>query len=178
MREDLLLAGLGGQGVLFAGQLFAHAALRAGLEVCWFPSYTPEVRGGESVCTVVVADGPVGSPVVGRPHNLILMDPHAAANYLPRSAPGALAVINTSLVQLADYPQSVEILPVPALALAAQLGNERAANLVMLGAFLARKPVLKLEYVRRALEELMADHPLLPTNLRALQVGWQMHLPT
>jgi 2-oxoglutarate ferredoxin oxidoreductase subunit gamma len=173
MREDVFLAGLGGQGVLLAGQILAQAALRAGLEVCWFPAYSPEVRGGEATCTVVVADGPVGSPLVGRPRSLALMDAGSPERHLPRAAACAVAVVNASLCPEPPEPEGVTVVRVPANDLALEAGSERSVNLVMLGAILALRPVLSLAQVEEALTEALPfrRRHLAEANIAALRLG-------
>jgi len=174
-REDVFLAGLGGQGVLLAGQILAQGGLRAGFEVSWFPAYSPEVRGGEATCTVIIADGPVGSPIVGRPHALVLMDAGSVERHLWRAARGAVAVINSSMV--ADQPQvdGVTVISVPANELAEAAGSERSVNLVMLGALLAVRSVLPLGEVEAALLDVLPAHRRASAgvNIEALRAGYQ-----
>lgn len=174
-REDVFLAGLGGQGVLLAGQILAQAALRTGLEVSWFPAYSPEVRGGEATCTVVMADGPVGSPIVGRPHALVLMDAGSAERHLPRAAPGAVAVINSSMVTSPPRPEGVRVVPVPANELAKAVGSERSVNLVMMGALLAVRPVVALGEVEAAVLDVLPAHrrASASVNIEALRAGYR-----
>jgi 2-oxoglutarate ferredoxin oxidoreductase subunit gamma len=173
MREDVFMVGLGGQGVLLAGEILARAATLSGLEVSWFPAYSPEVRGGEATCTVVLADGPVGSPIVGRPHNLVLMDGGGVVHHLPRAAEPTLAVVNSSLASDVPARGGLTLVLVPANDLAVALGNERAVNMVMLGAFLAAMPVVTLEQCEAAVTEALgARRPkLVPINLEALRAG-------
>ena len=146
MREDIFLAGIGGQGILLAGQLLLQAAMKAGLQGSGLPIYMPEVRGGETTITVVIADGPSGSPIIGRPHNLLLMDANSAANYVPRAAAGALVILNSSLVEAWPERDDVEVVLVPATDLAREAGSERAGNMAMVGAFLACKPLYSVEH--------------------------------
>ncbi|MCX7599520.1 MAG: 2-oxoacid:acceptor oxidoreductase family protein [Armatimonadetes bacterium] len=174
-RQDVFLAGLGGQGVLLAGQILAQAALRSGLEVSWFPAYSPEVRGGEATCTVVMADGPVGSPIVGRPRALVLMDAGSVERHLPRAAEGAIAVINSSLAPDPPRPDGVRVITVPANELAQAAGSERSANLVMLGALLAVRPVVALSEVEAAVLDALPAHrrSSAGVNIEALRAGYR-----
>src|SRR3990172_1760380 len=110
---DLVIAGFGGQGVLFAGQLLAHAALDAGLQTTWMPSYGPEMRGGTANCTVVVADGPIGSPVVGRPQAVIALNLPSLDRFEPLVAPGGLLVVNTSLVDRDVARTDLDVVAIP-----------------------------------------------------------------
>ncbi|MBC7286827.1 MAG: 2-oxoacid:acceptor oxidoreductase family protein [Armatimonadetes bacterium] len=173
MRHDIFLAGLGGQGILFAGELLARAAVCEGLEVTWVPNYEPEVRGGAAMCTVVIANGRVGSPIVTRPHHLILMEQRAVDEYLSTAADGGLALVNSSLARADSGTGAVTIIRVPATELARSAGDERSANVVMLGALLALRPIVKLESVRHAIAEAAASRgpEAVRINLCALQQG-------
>ncbi len=175
MRHDIFLAGLGGQGVLLAGQLLLEAAVRRGLQGSWLPAYMPEVRGGEATCTVVIADGPPGSPIVGRPHNLLLMDAHSVERYLPTAAEGALVIVNTSLAPVPECSGSLDVVPIPATELAAEAGSERATNMVMLGALLARRSIVPLEELAEVMrEKVQSRNPeLARANERALHAGFE-----
>ena len=173
MRQDFFFAGLGGQGVLFAGQALAHAAMLSGLEVTWVPAYEPEVRGGAVMCTVVVADGSVGSPIVMRPHNLALMEQRAVDKHLASAADGALVIINQSLAEVPQGVDGVRIVAVPANELAAEAGSERCANIVVLGVLLSLRPVVEPEVVETALEQSTPAHrrEMAEINVAALRLG-------
>ena len=175
MRHDFFFAGLGGQGVMFAGQVLARAAMAEGLEVTWVPEYEPEVRGGAAMCTVVVAAGSVGSPIVKRPHNLVLLEQRAVEKHLARAADGAVVIVNTDLARPPDGAEAVQVVGLPANQLAAKAGSERCANVVALGALLALRPVVSLDAARDALLESLAARgkQLSDTNLRALELGYQ-----
>ncbi len=176
MRQEVFMAGMGGQGVLLAGQILAQAALEAGLELSWFPLYSPEVRGGWVTCTLVIADGEVGSPVVGRPQKMILMDGIAVDNYLDRIHSGGLAIINTSLASGEVNRDDIELVTIPATDIAAQLGSEQATNMVLLGAYVQASGVVELQAVEQALHRVLPErhHDYIPTNVAALQRGAQL----
>jgi 2-oxoglutarate ferredoxin oxidoreductase subunit gamma len=173
MREEVFMAGLGGQGVVLAGQLLAQAATNADLEVSWFPMYSPEVRGGEATCTLVYADQRVGSPVCGRPRAVMLMDPLAIANHIGVCAPGGLAVLNTSLGIVPIQRADLTVIPVPADDIAAEAGSERAMNMVMLGAYLGVKRPELVAVAIAALAEVLPErhHRHMPMNAEALRRG-------
>ncbi len=176
MRQEVFMAGMGGQGVLLAGQLLAQAALEAGLELSWFPLYSPEVRGGRATCTLVIADGEVGSPVVGRPQGMILMDGIAVANHLGRIHSNGLAVINTSLASGEVNRDDIKLVAIAGTDIAAQVGSERAANMALLGAYVQVSGVVELRVVEQALYRVLPKrhHDYIPTNIAALQRGAQL----
>lgn len=173
MQVALLISGFGGQGVMFAGQLLAYAAMEQQLEVTWIPSYGPEMRGGTAHCFVVISDEPIGSPMVRHPDAALLMNTPSVHKYEQIVASGGLLVYNQSLITVPPTRTDVTLLPIPATQEAETLGSPRLANMVMLGAAMTRIPVVRIESLRAALSAHLPAHhrDLLPANERALQVG-------
>lgn len=173
MTFDVTIAGFGGQGVLFAGQLLAHAALDAGLHTTWYPSYGPEMRGGTANCTVVIGDGPIGSPVVARPQAAIVMNLPSFVRYEPLVRPGGVLVVNASLVERESDREDIGAIAILADDVAAELGHPRLANMVLVGALLSRLPVLGVEAVAATLTRVLPERHrhLLSANLAALAQG-------
>jgi len=176
MRQEVFMAGMGGQGVLLAGQLLAQAALEAGLELSWFPLYSPEVRGGRATCTLVIADDEVGSPVVGQPGSMILMDGIAVDNHLNRARVGGLAVVNSSLAGDEVNRDDIDLVAIAATDIAAQLGSERATNMVLLGAYVAATELVEPKLIEETLYQVLPEryYDYIPTNAAALQRGAQL----
>jgi 2-oxoglutarate ferredoxin oxidoreductase subunit gamma len=175
MERSTILAGFGGQGLLFAGHVLAEAALRDGLDVSWMPSYGPEMRGGTASCTVIVADRPIGSPVVDIADGVIALNPPSLMKYEPIIAPGGLLLVNTSLIEMEPTRRDVEICPIACSALARRAGDDRLIGIVALGALLARRPVVKRGTLEAALSALVARaHPELhAANLAAFRAGYE-----
>ncbi len=173
MQTEIIIAGFGGQGVLFAGQLLAYAAMDEGREVTWIPSYGPEMRGGTANCTVVIADEEIGSPLVRHPQALVVMNLPSMDKYEAVLKPGGLLVANASLVNRPPYRRDIRYVPAPASAIAEELGDRRMTNMVLLGSLLANLPVISLEAVDRALQAHLPvrHHRLLPLNMQALRRG-------
>jgi len=173
MQTEIVFAGFGGQGVLFAGQLMAYAALAEGREVTWIPSYGPEMRGGTANCTVIVSDEEIGSPIVRNPQAVIAMNLPSLDKYESLVKPGGVLVINSSIVNRKATRKDIRVVEVPANEVAEELGNQRLANMVLLGALLANLPVLPVEAVEKALKEHLPErhHKLLPSNYKALRDG-------
>lgn len=173
MHTEIFIAGFGGQGVLFAGQLLAYAAMDQGREVTWFPSYGPEMRGGTANCTVIISDEEIGSPLVRHPKAVITMNLPSLDKYEEFVQPGGVLVVNTSMVDRAVQRSDLIAVPLPANAIAEELGDKRMVNMVLLGGLLANLPVLPLA----ALEHALRDHlpprhkNLLARNLEALHRG-------
>jgi 2-oxoglutarate ferredoxin oxidoreductase subunit gamma len=173
MQTEIMIAGFGGQGVLFAGQLIAYAALDEGKETTWFPSYGPEMRGGTANCTVIVADEEIGSPFVRNPQAVIAMNQPSLDKYEPLVRPGGILVVNSSIAERASYREDIHVLQIPGNAIAEQLGEKRMTNMVLLGALLSALPVMPVEAIERALAAHLPERhqKLLPLNYRALRAG-------
>ena len=170
MRQEVRLAGYGGQGIVLAGQLLGKAAaLYDGKEAVFTQSYGPEARGGASSADLVISDGPVDYPLVSRPNFLVAMFQEAYERYRPEMAPGGLLVIDTDLVK----PSADEgpYRAVPATRLAEGLGKKIVANVVMLGFFTAVSGLVRREAVEAALRSSLAPR-LLDLNLRAFATGY------
>jgi 2-oxoglutarate ferredoxin oxidoreductase subunit gamma len=173
MQKEYLFAGFGGQGIMFAGQLLAYAAMDYGLEVTWIPSYGPEMRGGTAHCVVVISDKPIGSPIVAHTSAALVFNNPSFNKYEPVVRPGGLLVSNASLISHRGNRQDISYLEVPATTLAGELGEVKVANMVMLGAALAGEDALPLEIVKRALENHSKARAskLLAVNFEALDRG-------
>ena len=172
--EEIIIAGFGGQGIIMTGKLLAQAAMKAGKEVTYIPSYGAEVRGGTANCMVIIADQPIACPVVGRADSLIVMNRASFIKFAPRLKNGGLLVLNSSLID--SWPginPTIDIIAVPADQLAGELGNPRVANLVALGAYLQRRGILTAETAVAALPDVFAErhHKILPLNAKALHRG-------
>ncbi len=173
MQTEIIIAGFGGQGVLFAGQLLAYAGMDKGLEVTWIPSYGPEMRGGTANCTVIIADEEIGSPMVRNPQAVIAMNLPSLDKYESLVRPGGVLVVNSSIIDRPVKRTDIKVARVPGNEIAEELGDRRMTNMVMLGALLANLPVLPPEALEKALKEhLPARHQkLLPLNSQALHKG-------
>jgi 2-oxoglutarate ferredoxin oxidoreductase subunit gamma len=173
MQHAFLFSGFGGQGVMFVGQLVAYAGMAEGLNVTWIPSYGPEMRGGTAHCYVILSEKQIGSPMVTHPEIAVLFNEPSFDKYEPLVAEEGLLVMNSSLYTRESLRDDIEILAVPATKIADELGNTRLANVVMLGALLARRPVITLKSVEQALEDHLPAHrqELLGLNKRALEKG-------
>ncbi|WP_322509240.1 2-oxoacid:acceptor oxidoreductase family protein [Anaerolinea sp.] len=173
MQTEIIVSGFGGQGVLFAGQLLSYAAMDAGKEVTWIPSYGPEMRGGTANCTVVISDEEIGSPLVKHPQAVIAMNLPSLDKYEPLVKSAGVLIVNASMVNRQPARTDIHWVMVPGNEIAEELGDRRMTNMVMLGALLANLPILSLEALVRTLEAHMpARHQrLLPLNIEAIKRG-------
>lgn len=176
MQEEVIFAGFGGQGVLFAGQLLSYAAMHEGKHVTWIPSYGPEMRGGTANCTVVVSDEPIGSPLTSRPSVVVAFNNPSVLKYQDVVKPGGLLVINSSIVDVEPERTDITVLRVPATDIANELGEVRMTNMILSGAMLAARSMVTVETLSETLKEKLPKrkHHLLPRNLEAIQRGVQL----
>ena len=173
MQTEIIFAGFGGQGVLFAGQVLAYAAMDNGLEVTWIPSYGPEMRGGTANCTVIISDEEIGSPQVRHPAVVVAMNLPSLDKYEPLVKAGGYLIVNASMVDRAVTRTDIHTVLVPANEISESLGSKKMTNMVLLGALLANVPLLPLEAVEKSLREHLPEkhHKLLPMNYQALREG-------
>jgi 2-oxoglutarate ferredoxin oxidoreductase subunit gamma len=170
--EDVVMAGFGGQGLMFIGKLLAYSAMKEGKYVTWIPSYGPEIRGGTANCTVVVSSEEIGSPVTSHPRAVIVMNNPSLEAFEPKLQTNGLLLISSSLVNRQTTRKDIKIVAVPASELAVSAGTERAANMVMLGAYVALTRVVTEESIIAGLKELFGKKiDLLEVNVRAFEEG-------
>ncbi len=173
MQEEIVVSGFGGQGALFAGQLLTYTGMDEGLHVTWIPSYGPEMRGGTAHCIVILSDDDIGSPIIREPTACIVMNPPSMEKYEPLVKPGGLLVANSTLIRSRSERDDITAVYVPANDLAAELGNVKMANVVLLGAMLGTREILPLESVKRTLDEHIPQRRrhIIEPNKRALDRG-------
>lgn len=172
----MVFAGFGGQGILLAGKILARAAMEEGFEVTWLPSYGPEMRGGTANCTVVIADEPVGSPIVDHPQVLVAMNAPSLERFAPRVAAGGVVVVNRSLVPQEVSRKDVKAIPIPMNELASELGEPRSANMLALGAVGRALNLLPLSALARAMDDELGGKTqtkVLEANRLALERGYE-----
>ena len=175
MREDIIFAGFGGQGIMFMGKAVSYTAMNEGKFVTWMPSYGAEVRGGTAHSMVIISDSLIASPVVREPTICVAMNKPSFDKFEGRIKEKGLMVINSSLVESPVKRKDIEALKVPATDMAFKLGNPRVSNMIMLGALLAVKDFLKLEALKEAVAELIpkSRKDLLSINKEAISQGYE-----
>jgi 2-oxoglutarate ferredoxin oxidoreductase subunit gamma len=173
METSIIISGFGGQGTLFAGQLLAYAALDAGKNVTWIPSYGPEMRGGTAHCTVIISEEEIGSPIVRNPYITLALNLPSLDKYEMLIQSGGLIVANESLINRRVKRTDIDSIHIPANSIAEEIGNSRLANMVALGAMITSRPVLSAEALMKALEDHLPERhrKLLPANYEALNQG-------
>lgn len=178
MEHSTIFGGFGGQGLLFAGHVLAQAAVREGRDVSWMPSYGPEMRGGTASCAVIVADHPIGSPIVDRADSVVALNPPSLAKFEPLLVAGGLAILNTSLIEAEARRSDVDVIAVPCSALARASGDDRSVSVVALGVLIAARPIVRPDSIREAIADVVGERgtALLDADIAAFDRGYQAGL--
>jgi 2-oxoglutarate ferredoxin oxidoreductase subunit gamma len=143
-----------------------------GYEVVWIPSYGPEMRGGTAYCTVVISDRLIGSPIIRNPQHLVAMNRPSLEKFAPFVKPGGVIFINSSIIPIDAGREDADVIKVPIIEIAKDLGNVKAANIVALAAFVTRSEVVGFELLRAAVQNKFAQkEKLIPLNMKALEEG-------
>lgn len=174
LNERVIMAGFGGQGIMSMGQLLTYAGMLEGKEVSWLPSYGPEMRGGTANCNVIVSESLIGSPVITNNATCaIVMNLPSLTKFEENVEAGGAIIINSSLIENKASRSDIKAYYVPANEIALELGNSKAANMVMLGAYIKLTGAVKQESVMEALKKVFGPSKshLLPLNEEALTRG-------
>ena len=174
MTTQILIAGFGGQGVLFAGKVLAYKGLLEGKHLSWLPSYGPEMRGGTANCSVIISDEPVGSPIVDKPDVLIAMNLPSLDKYEASVVPGGQIYVESSLIGRKVVRDDVEVFYIPATKMAKEMDAPTLANMVMTGKVLKEAEGLSKDFLEDALHKVIsARHAdLYDINLKAINAGF------
>ena len=172
MEHDLIISGYGGQGVLFAGTLLAHAAIAEEKHTTWLPSYGAEMRGGTANCTVIVSDEEIASPYIEKSLYVIALNAPSVQKFENKIKSSGLMIINSSLIRERPERKDINCIFIPVGDIAQDLGESKCANIVALGALIAKTQVVSFENAINALHKLLySKERLLKINCEALNTG-------
>ena len=173
MTTQILIAGFGGQGVLFAGKFLAYKGLIEGKQLSWLPSYGPEMRGGTCNCSVIVSDDPVGSPIIAHPNILMVMNEPSLDKFEDTVASGGTIFVDSALIARKVKRTDVEVVYIPATQMAKDMQAVSLANMIILGAIVEKLKCVKYETVIDALKHTISARKasLLDLNLKAVEAG-------
>lgn len=173
MTHDILLAGFGGQGILFAGKFAAYKGLIEEKQVSWLPSYGPEMRGGTASCSVIISDEAVGSPIVSKPDVLIAMNLPSLDKYENDVKEGGVIFVDSTLIERKVQRNDVTVHYIPATKLASDNGMPTLANMIIVGKILKELNEYDEESVVAALKKVISAKraDMLDTNLKAIKLG-------
>ena len=171
---QILIAGFGGQGVLFAGKFLAYKGLIQNKQVSWLPSYGPEMRGGTANCSVILSDTPVGSPIITEPDVLVAMNLPSLQKFVNAVVPGGKIIIDSTLIDAKVDRTDVEVFYVPATQMAKDAGFSTLANMVLAGKVLKETDAVSFDGNKETLESFIPAKKanLIDINCQALQTGY------
>ena len=170
---QILIAGFGGQGILFAGKFLAYKGLVEDIQVSWLPSYGPEMRGGTANCNVILSETPVGSPIITQPDVLIAMNLPSLLKYVDTVAPGGQVYVDSALIGEKVSRTDVQVFYIPATQMAKEQGVSTLANMIMMGHVLENHPELSFDGTEEVVNKLVppTKAALVELNMKALLLG-------
>ena len=173
--QEIIFAGFGGQGILSMGQILAYSAMIEKKEVSWMPSYGPEMRGGTANCIVIVSTSRISSPIVSKFDSAIVLNQPSLDKFEHAVKPGGLLIYEESSIINPPTRTDIDCLGVPAMEEAQKLNKKQVANMIILGAFLEKKQIVKIENILSALRKVLPErhHHMIPVNEQALEIGKQ-----
>lgn len=173
MKEEIIIAGFGGQGVLSMGKILAYAGLMDNLEVTWMPSYGPEQRGGTANVTVILSDQPISSPVLDKYDTAVLLNQQSIDKFEPKVKPGGTLIYDPSGVHRLPERKDINIIAVDAMSAAIEMNNTKTYNMILLGALLKHRGLVSVDAVIRGLKKTLPErhHHLIPLNEQAIEKG-------
>lgn len=173
MNHSILLAGFGGQGILFAGKLLTYVGMLGGYEVSWLPSYGPEMRGGTANCGVIISDAPIGSPIVLSPDILLAMNLPSYDKFEPAAVQNAKVFVDTSLINREPIRKDVETFGLPATRMAEENNLNGLANIIMVGKLIGKTSICTIDDAAAALKKTIPARKadLFEKNIQALKLG-------
>ncbi|GHV01081.1 2-oxoglutarate ferredoxin oxidoreductase subunit gamma [Bacteroidia bacterium] len=176
MQEEMIIAGFGGQGVLSMGKILAYSGMMQGYNVSWMPAYGPEQRGGTANVTVVVSERPVSSPIVQEYDTAIILNQQSMDKFEPMVKPGGILIYDTNGITRHPSRSDIAIYTIDATAEAATRGLSRMFNMMILGGYLAVKPIVTLDSAIKGLAKSLPErlHRTLPDNEKAMRLGGEL----
>lgn len=174
MTRNILIAGFGGQGILFSGKFLAYEGLLEDKEVSWLPSYGPEMRGGTANCSIIISDTKVGSPIVDNPDILIAMNAPSLDKYDTATAAGGDIFVDSSLIDKKVDRSDVNTYYIPATKMALDNNLNGLANMIMIGLMIKKTGIMPFENVEKALKKVIPSKKaaMLELNIKAIELGY------
>lgn len=173
MKEEIIIAGFGGQGVLSMGKILAYAGLMDNLEVTWMPAYGPEQRGGTANVTVILSDQPISSPVLDTYDTAVVLNQQSLNKFESKVKPGGTLIYDPIGIHHKPERTDITVIPVDAMAATMELGNSKTYNMILLGSLLKARNLLSMEAVIKGLKKTLPErhHHLIPLNQQAIEKG-------
>ena len=173
---EIIIAGFGGQGIMFAGRLLAYAGMLLGKEVSWLPSYGPEMRGGTANCSTIISEHPIGSPVVVNPNVLIALNKPSLEKFQGNVIPHGLLIIDSSLIDKISVRDDIKSIKVPSTQMASDMGEGKLANMIIVGKLIKETGILPINVIKEALKNIVSAkrQNLIDINIKALEIGYNL----
>ena len=173
MTEEIIIAGFGGQGVLSMGKILAYSGIMQDQEVSWMPSYGPEMRGGTANVTVIISDERISSPILTQYDTAIILNQQSMDKFEKTVKPGGLLIYDPNGITHHPTRKDITIYQIEGAEEANKMGNTKTFNMIVLGAFLKIKPIVKLENVEKGLTKSLParHHKLIPLNIEGIRIG-------
>ena len=170
---EILLAGFGGQGILFAGKILAYCGLMDDKELSWLPSYGPEMRGGTCNCSVCISDEPIGSPLVLTPDILVVMNQPSFDKFVPEVRAGGKVFFDSTLIDANTDRTDIQLFGIPSQQLADDNSLKGGSNIILLGKLLKETGICSLDTMKKAIEKVVPPKKaaLIPNNFKAIEIG-------
>ena len=171
--EEVLFAGFGGQGVLSMGKILAYSGMMEGKEVCWMPSYGPEMRGGTANCVVIVSNQPIISPIISTYDTIVALNQPSVDKFEERVKSGGVLIYETSTVNNPPTRKDITIIPINANEEALKMGFQKGFNMIVLGAFLESRKTVSVDGIEKGLKKALPEraHSSIPQNMEAFKKG-------
>ena len=176
MKEEILIAGFGGQGVLSMGQILCYSGVMQNKEVSWFPSYGPEMRGGTANCTAIISDEKISSPIVNTFDTVIVLNQPSMDKFESAVKPGGLLIYDSNGITKHPERKDITICMMDASVEAIKMNNTKIMNMIVLGGFLKMKPIIDLDNILKGLAKVLPEryHKLIPLNEQAIKKGMEI----
>lgn len=176
MKEEIIIAGFGGQGVLSMGKILAYAGLMNDLEVTWMPSYGPEQRGGTANVTVILSDKPISSPVLDKYDTAVILNQQSLDKFESKVKPGGTLIYDPYGIHHAPTRTDIKVVAVEAMQATLEMKNSKTYNMILLGALLKQRPIVPVDAVLRGLKKTLPErhHHLIPLNEEAIRRGMSL----
>lgn len=173
MKEEIIIAGFGGQGVLSMGKILAYSAIMQDMEVTWMPSYGPEMRGGTANVCVILSDRKIGSPIVTKYDTAIILNQQSMDKFESSVKPGGLLLYDPNGITRHPERKDIRICSIDAIDVAAKVGNSKVYNMAVMGAYLKLKPIVEPENVDKGLAKCIPARysDLIALNRQAIEEG-------
>lgn len=176
MKQEIIIAGFGGQGVLSMGKILAYSGLMEGKEVTWMPAYGPEQRGGTANVTVIVSDERISSPILSKYDVAIVLNQPSLEKFESKVKPGGVIIYDGYGISQPPTRKDIKVYRINAVDAANEMGNSKAFNMIVLGGFLQIKPIVSLQSVTKGLMKTLPErhHKLIPMNEEAIKMGMRL----